>query len=50
MRNWKLRQGRDFVGSKGLGLPDKVVGLWVRDTVGLSGKRDTGIWARSKVG
>ena len=50
MRTWKLRLGKEFVGSKGLGFPDKVVGLWVRGTVELSDVRETGIWARFKVG
>ena len=36
--------------SKGLGLPDKVVWLGVRDTVGLSGKCNSGICARSNFG
>ena len=40
----------EFVGSKRLGLPDKVVGLWVRRTVGLSVRRVSGIWERFKFG
>ena len=48
MRNWKLGRGKDFDRSKRLGLPDKVVGLWVRGTVGLSGRRVSGIWERFK--
>ena len=40
----------EFVGSKRLGLPDKVVGLWVRGTVGLSVRRVSGIWESFKFG
>ena len=39
----------EFVGSKRLGLPDKVVGLWVRGTVGLSFRRVSGIWESFKL-
>ena len=49
MRHWKLGRGKDFDRSKRLGLLDKVVGLWVRGTVGLSGVRETDIGARFKV-
>ena len=48
MRHWKLGRGKDFDRSKRLGLLDKVVGLWVRGTVGLSGRRVSGIWERFK--
>ena len=50
MRLWKLGQGMVFVGSKRLGLLDKIFGLWVRGTVGLSVRRVSGIWESFKFG